>query len=72
MLDFLYAFGVGISFVIGVGAGTVLCVTVTKRGNLEMKEQINKHNEMVESRLEAYVFNTERIATVLEKIEFKT
>ena len=47
MWDLLYAFGIGLAFAVGVGAGAFLCRIVTKEGRIETHEEWKQHNELI-------------------------
>lgn len=66
MTQLLYAFGIGISFSVGVFTGACLCSVATRKGREECKRDVLAHNKMVEDRLAKYVQHTERIALALE------
>lgn len=61
-LDFLYAFGIGISFFLGILAGSTLTVLVTKKGRQEVSEEWKKHTKVIEDKLSLLVLGIEKIA----------
>jgi hypothetical protein len=71
LLDFLYAFGIGIAFVAGGLSVVVVSVNYVAKMRFEVDEKIIDQNKVVEKRLKAYVFNTGRIADSLEKLADK-
>ncbi len=66
MLDMLYAFGIGISFSVGVWFGAYLCRA--SNNNSDWKE----HQRIVEDRLSKYVLYIKSISESLEKIVTNT
>lgn len=60
MLDMLYAFGIGVSFAVGIAFGAWLSRMANKEGREEMRQQseitvnlLTKKNEILESMLVA-------------------
>ena len=69
LYDVLHSFGAGIAFTIGVFCGATLMMWCAR---IYRQEEFAKHNEQqkrCEDRLAGYVANTDRIATVLERME---
>lgn len=71
MIDFLYAFGIGITFALGMSLGLILCTRGVKRTTQSQTDVMLKHQRIVENRLVDYVHNTDRIADALECINSK-
>ena len=71
MLDFLYAFGIGIAFSLGICVGAFLAQMATKAGRKELDEKFMSHTSIVEKRLASYVEHTSRIADTLDSINSK-
>lgn len=65
MWDMIYAFGIGISFSVGVVFGAALCRMATKEGRKEELEMWNKHRAEVEKRIGLSVIEHGRIADAL-------
>jgi len=68
MWDMLYAFGIGISFSVGVMIGATLCRIATKEGRKDMMASVEAHNKMVEERLSKSIFQHTRIADSLSHL----
>jgi len=68
MWDMIYAFGIGISFSVGVGMGAFLLRVSTKEGRQQEREDWAVHRREVEERLGKYVDNTALMATALNKL----
>lgn len=71
MWDMLYAFGIGISFSVGICVGAFLCRIATKEGRKDEMEAWKKHREEVEERLGKTVFEQGRIADAITLIAEK-
>lgn len=72
MLDFLYSFGIGISFAVGVCCGGFLCQMATRAGRKDFEKAVEETNRMTETRMRDFVNHTDRIACVLEEFaEYK-
>lgn len=67
-LYFLYAFGIGISFIIGAVCAATVWGHYSKKESADFNKMQWKHNAMAEIRLKAYVVNTGRIADALDRI----
>ena len=67
-LDYLYAFGLGISFVAGTMTALILVMGYISKLKKGMHFEIIKQNKVIEKRLIDYVENTGRIADALESI----
>jgi hypothetical protein len=68
MHQMIYAFGIGLSFAVGIFTGAFLCTVATRKGRDEFKHDVLDHGKRVEDRLEKYVEHTGRIAVALELI----
>lgn len=66
-MEFLYAFGVGIAFAIGIFTGAWMCRLSVRHALLDHDKKLEVHTIAVEDRLAKYVENTGRIADALEK-----
>ena len=71
MWDMLYAFGIGISFSVGVIVGAALCRMATKEGRKDEMAAWQKHRDEVEERLGKTVFEQGRIADAIASIAEK-
>jgi len=67
----LYAFGIGIAFAGGSLVTAYIAANWLSKERVKLDKEIQKHNNIVEKRLEGYVANTARIAAALEFIQDK-
>ena len=71
LLDFLYAFGIGIAFIIGSACTATLWGYYSRKASADFTKNQHAYNLMAEKRLKGYVANTGRIADSLEKLADK-
>ena len=67
-LEYLYAFGLGISFIAGAMTLFILVLSWIGKQKKNMHNEIIEQNKIIEARLINYVENTGRIADALESI----
>jgi len=65
MWDMLYAFGIGISFSVGMLTGTTICAYITRKGIKDHNESWNKRQDGIEERLGSTLEQTTRIANYI-------
>lgn len=66
MEDIIYAFGIGISFSIGIITGATLCVLTTRKGLEKREERWNTRQDGIEGRLAQTLLQTTRLADAAE------
>lgn len=67
-IDFLYAFGIGIAFILGATATAIVLGSRVKKQTADFNEMQIAHNDRVEQRLDKYVENTAAMVDGLHRI----
>lgn len=71
MWDMLYAFGIGISFVFGVGMGAFLFLLASKDNRKELTEETRVYNTKVLEVLTERAMNDKAVIDALDRIADK-
>ncbi len=72
LYDLLHSFGAGISFAIGVLCGATMMMWCAGWAKREESAKHLEQQKRCEDRLAGYVINSDRIASVLERMEKKS
>lgn len=71
MWDMIYAFGIGISFAVGIGVGALLCRIATEKGRRELSDEMREYNDKVLGVLTERALNDQAMINALNKIADK-
>ncbi len=63
MLDYLYAFGLGLTFIGGMVLGGMMVVRIGRKRSAEENDRYMTHLERVEDRLQRYTENSAALVT---------